>query len=86
MNELKLLQRNVLKIGPADNVAVALTRLESGDEVVLNGHSYKIQSRVPAKQKFALQDFNSGDHIVMYGVLVGTSHNVPSAPARPSAS
>jgi len=71
MNELKLLQRKVLKIGPADNVAVALTRLESGDEVVLNGHSYTIQSRVPAKQKFALQDFNSGDHIVMYGVLVG---------------
>jgi altronate hydrolase len=71
MNELKLLQRNVLKIGPADNVAVALTRLESGDEVVLNGHFYKIQSRVPAKQKFALQDFDSGDRIVMYGVLVG---------------
>ena len=71
MNELKLLQRKVLKIGPADNVAVALTRLESGDEVVLNGQSYKIQSRVPAKQKFALQDFDSGDRIVMYGVLVG---------------
>ena len=30
MNELKLLQRKVLKIGPADNVAVALTRLELG--------------------------------------------------------
>jgi altronate hydrolase len=71
MNELKLLQRNVLKIGPADNVAVALLRLESGDQVVLDGHSYKIQSRVPAKHKFALQDFNAGDGIVMYGVLVG---------------
>src|SRR5712692_4302451 len=71
MSELKLLQRKVLKIGPADNVAVALMRLEAGDQVVLEGQSYKIQSRVPAKHKFALQDFNSGDGIVMYGVLVG---------------
>jgi altronate hydrolase len=71
MNELKLLQRNVLKIGPADNVAVALMRLETGDEVVLDGQSCKIRSRVPAKHKFALQDFNAGDGIVMYGVLVG---------------
>ena len=78
MNELKLLQRKVLKIGPADNVAVALTRLEPGDEIVLNGHSHKIQSRVPAKQKFALQDFNAGDRIIMYGVLVGQA----TAPIR----
>jgi altronate hydrolase len=71
MNELKLLQRNVLRIGPADNVAVALMRLETGDQVVLDGQSCKIESRVPAKHKFALQDFNPGDGIVMYGVLVG---------------
>jgi altronate hydrolase len=71
MNELKLLQRNVLKIGPADNVAVALMRLETGDEVVIDGQSIKIQSRVPAKHKFALRNFNPGDKIVMYGVLVG---------------
>jgi len=71
MSELKLLQRKVLKIGPADNVAVALMRLEAGDQVVLDGQSYKIQSRVPAKHKFALQDFNAGDRIVMYEVLVG---------------
>ena len=71
MNELKLLQRNILKIDPADNVAVALMRLDTGDEVVLGGQSYKIQSKVPAKHKFALQDFNAGDGIFMYGVLVG---------------
>jgi len=71
MTELKLLQRKVLKIGPADNVAVALMRLEMGDEVVLDGQFYRIQSRVPAKHKFALQDFQAGDGIVMYGVLVG---------------
>ncbi len=71
MSELKLLQRNVLKIGPDDNVAVALTRLEAGAEVVLDGRSYKIQSRVPVKHKFALQDLNAGDRIIMYGGLVG---------------
>jgi len=71
MNELKVLQRNVLKISPVDNVAVGLMRLEKGDQVVLEGQSYNIQSRVPAKHKFALRDFNPGDGIVMYGVLVG---------------
>jgi altronate hydrolase len=71
MNELKVLQRNVLKISPVDNVAVGLMRLEKGDQVVLDGQSYNIQSRVPAKHKFALRDFNTGDGIVMYGVLVG---------------
>jgi len=71
MTELKLLQRNVLKIAPEDNVAVALSRLDTGDEVVLEGQSYKIQSRVPAKHKFTLQDLNAGDRIIMYGGLVG---------------
>ena len=71
MSELKLLQRSALKIGPEDNVAVALSRLESDDEVVLDGQPYKIRSRVPAKHKFALQDLKPGDRIVMYGGLVG---------------
>jgi altronate hydrolase len=71
MNQLKLLRRNVLRIGPADNVAVALMRLEAGEQVVIEGQSYKIQSTVPAKHKFALQDFDEGDGIDMYGVLVG---------------
>jgi altronate hydrolase len=71
MNELRLLQRKALKIGPADNVAVALVRLETGAQVALDGRGYEIQSTVPAKHKFALQNFNAGDGIVMYGVLVG---------------
>ena len=71
MNQLKLLQRNVLRIGPADNVAVALKRLEAGEQVVVDGQSYEIRSTVPAKHKFALQDFAQGDGIDMYGVLVG---------------
>lgn len=71
MNQLKVLQRSVVKISPADNVAVALMRLEAGSDVVLDGHSYKIQASVSPKHKFALQDFEAGDGIVMYGVLVG---------------
>ncbi|HEX3352870.1 MAG TPA: altronate dehydratase family protein [Terriglobales bacterium] len=71
MSVLKLLQRNVMRIGTDDNVAVALLRLEAGEEVVLAGQTYQIQSRVPAKHKFALQDFKAGDRIIMYGGLVG---------------
>ena len=71
MNQLKVLQRSVLKISPADNVAVALMRLDAGIDAVLDGRSYKIEASVPPKHKFALQDFKAGDGIVMYGVLVG---------------
>ena len=71
MNELKLLQRNVVRISPADNVAVALMPLEIGSEVVVDGQTYKMQTKVPAKHKFALHDFAVDDGIVMYGVLVG---------------
>jgi len=71
MSELKLLQRNALKISPEDNVAVALTRLEAGEQVALDGQPYKIRTRVPVKHKFALQDLKTGDRIIMYGGLVG---------------
>lgn len=61
------MQTKFLRIHKNDNVAVALTVLyknEICDDVVL-------QENIPAKHKFALADFNVGNSIIMYGVLVG---------------
>lgn len=61
------MQTKILKIHKDDNVAVALTTLyknEVYDDVIL-------QENIPAKHKFALKNFDEGDAIVMYGVLVG---------------
>lgn len=62
------MQTKILKIHPKDNVAVALTTLYKGEQT--NG-SVELQENIPAKHKFALHDFNEGDAIIMYGVLVG---------------
>lgn len=58
-----------LKIHPADNVDVALANLQQGEAV--NGGAITLLENIPAKHKFAAQDFKEGDEIIMYGVLVG---------------
>ena len=64
-------EHKILKVHPADNVLVALTPLEAGAKVSYEGQDYTIQEIVKAKHKFATQDLNPGDSIIMYGVLVG---------------
>lgn len=70
-NLFPLLQRKVLQLHTADNIAVALADLTAGEKVLVRKHTYLLTSNVPTKHKFALQDFAVGDQIIMYGVLVG---------------
>jgi altronate hydrolase len=53
-----------------DNVGVALCDLNPGEQVKLELHSLEIRQFIPAKHKFALQDFFPGDEILMYGTIV----------------
>jgi altronate hydrolase len=62
---------NVLKVHPADNLLVALTNLEKGALVTVEGEEYRIAENIKAKHKFATADLAPGDPITMYGVLVG---------------
>jgi len=63
----------VLQIDPRDNVFVALTNLKCGEVVDCSGKAQTLASDVPAKHKFALNPFAPGDHVVMYGGIVGTA-------------
>ena len=65
------MKERILKVHPADNVIVALTNLAKNEVISFNGHQFQLQSDIPAKHKFAAKDFNEGDEIIMYGVLVG---------------
>ena len=65
------MNHKITRIHPADNVLVALTNLEQGEQVVYNGEDYLLPGRVPAKHKFVMNDMEEGDSIIMYGVLVG---------------
>ncbi|QEC70138.1 altronate dehydratase [Panacibacter ginsenosidivorans] len=65
------MQSKTLKVHPDDNIAVALTTLAK-DAVISNGLGEIIlQETIPAKHKFALNDLQQGDDVIMYGVLVG---------------
>ena len=69
--QLLTVAKKVLKIAPTDNVAVALDDLTAGDDVLVEGSHCVLLSAVRAKHKFALQELNAGDAVIMYGVLVG---------------
>jgi altronate hydrolase len=82
-NDVNLFMKNkVLKVHPSDNVVVALLDLAAGDVVAFGGHSYRLPENIPAKHKFAGQDFAEGETIVMYGVTIGTAVRPIPAGAR----
>jgi altronate hydrolase len=64
-------RERLLQIDAKDNVLIALADLKKDSQVTFNGRSCALQTDVPAKHKFAVQDLAPGDPIVMYGVLVG---------------
>lgn len=68
------MQKKVLKVNPKDNVIVALLDLPAGESVHLDGTEYTILKDIKAKHKFAATDFENGDHILMYGVIVGKAN------------
>ncbi len=75
-------KQRVLQVHPKDNVLVALVNLTKGDNIVFNDQSYVLQEDIGAKHKFFMQDMETGDEIIMYGVLVGKAQKKISAGSR----
>jgi len=75
------MHRSVLQLDSRDNVLIALADLKAGEQVEFAGQTYTLPGNVPAKHKFAMQNFAPGDDITMYGVLVGRAVK-PIAPAE----
>mgnify|MGYP003664951177 CR=1 FL=1 len=69
------MQKKLIKVHPSDNVAVALVNLKAGETIAFETQQITVISDVKAKHKIALLDFNSGDKIMMYGVLVGKANS-----------
>jgi altronate hydrolase len=63
----------VLQLDSRDNVLIALTDLKQGSTINFAGQTHTLASNVPAKHKFATKNLAAGDHVTMYGVLVGTA-------------
>ena len=65
------MSQNYVQIDPIDNLIVAIDNLSKGLRTVVNGEEVILKENIKSKHKFALKDFNIGDEIFMYGVLVG---------------
>lgn len=70
------MQKKLIKVNSTDNVAVALVDLKAGDLVHFEGEDIHILSDVKSKHKIALMNFDAGDRIIMYGVLVGSANGL----------
>jgi altronate hydrolase len=63
-----------IQLDPRDNVLVALTDLPARERIHQSGQTYSLTMAIPAKHKFAGEDFETGAEIRMYGVTVGRAH------------
>lgn len=66
------MQKRTLVINKEDNAVVALTDLSRGERMATGGGEVILQEDIQAKHKFLLTDLKKGDHVIMYGVPVGT--------------
>ena len=61
----------LLKIYPADNVAVALRPLHAGEILPADGKELTLTTDVPAGPKVALRDLEPGEEVIKYGFPIG---------------
>ncbi|WP_405295695.1 UxaA family hydrolase [Algibacter sp. Ld11] len=65
------MSKNYVQIDPKDNIIVAITPLEKGLTAMVAGKEVVLKENIKQKHKFSLNNFNVGDQIFMYGVLIG---------------
>ena len=63
--------KNYVQIDPKDNIIVAITPLEKGLVTQVAGKQVVLKENIKQKHKYSLNNFNIGDEIYMYGVLIG---------------
>jgi altronate hydrolase len=69
------MRQTILKIHPDDNVLVALVDIPAGEVINYDGGSVTTVDPIQAKHKVAIDSINTGDSIIMYGVLVGKAQS-----------
>ncbi len=61
----------LLRITPKDNVAVALSAIEKGASLTVDGIALTAASDIPAGHKIALTSIKQGENVVKYGFPIG---------------
>lgn len=65
------MSKDYVQIDSRDNIIVAINPLEKGRVTQVAGKEVTLKESIKQKHKFSLNDFNIGDEIFMYGVLIG---------------
>ncbi len=60
-----------VKICEKDNVAVAVSDLECGESVLVNGIKIVLRDDVPSGHKLAVQKINANESVIKYGYSIG---------------
>lgn len=63
----------VIRLSPADNVAVACRTLEPGELVRLDGIELAIAEQVDLGHKIAISQLQIGDKVLKYGMPIGSA-------------
>lgn len=71
MNEMTKTKRQLTKMNPRDNVAVALRPVSAGEQLELTEVELKAAQDIPQGHKIALTDFAEGDIVTKYGYAIG---------------
>jgi len=69
------MSKSYVQIDPKDNIIVAITNLKKGTKTAVAKKNIVLKEDIKAKHKFALNHFNVGDELFMYGVLIGKATN-----------
>jgi len=62
-----------MRLSPADNVAVALRPLKSGESVMLDGVAITIGRNIAVGHKLAARTIEKGEIILKYSCPIGTA-------------
>ena len=65
--------RDYIRINPIDNVAVALTTLEKGTAITIDGREIVLSDRIQRGHKFALYPISRDGVVVKYGSVIGSA-------------
>lgn len=66
-----IMETKYLKINSADNVVVAISSINAGEILSIDGCEIKVIEDTPAGHKILLTDLSEGDNIVKYGYPIG---------------
>ncbi|WP_299996969.1 UxaA family hydrolase [uncultured Cedecea sp.] len=63
--------KEIIKIHPADNIAVALVEQQKGHRVIIDEQAIQLNDDIARGHKFALRDIKAGENIIKYGMPIG---------------